>query len=301
MFFDKSVYVKPLISIIVPVHRMAGQLMNFTKWIEAACLRAPLIEVLVIEDGNDGPTRAELSKLRNRFGFTLLETCLRSPGLARNLGLRNASGEWIIFWDSDDIGYPNLLEEVLKSVDETVEVVVGQYVVHHSSGEISRISSNDLNLNDVALNPGIWRIAFRSTVLQDLMFREFRMAEDQIFLAMANLPTLQIYFSGAIFYEYFIGHKGQLTTNPEALKDLITAIGVTKNLARSIDTSSNSLFCYIILWNLRISAFKRRLLNLPGFVKTFTFLQSKDFRALIFEIRAGIKVMNHHLKIGLRS
>jgi len=46
-------------------------------------------------------------------------------GPARNLGTRYATGKYLLFWDSDMIGKPNLLKKYLKKAPQSNEIVMG--------------------------------------------------------------------------------------------------------------------------------------------------------------------------------
>jgi glycosyltransferase involved in cell wall biosynthesis len=39
----------------------------------------------------------------------------RGPGAARNIGIGHASGDWLFFWDDDDLMHPSHLEELLQA------------------------------------------------------------------------------------------------------------------------------------------------------------------------------------------
>jgi hypothetical protein len=78
-------------------------------------------------------------------------------------------------------------------------------------------------LEQVAVNPGLWRFAFKSQIATATNFRELKMAEDQIFLAEALMRSKKIDFLPEIVYEYWQYPSGQLTKDKSALKDLETA------------------------------------------------------------------------------
>ena len=94
-----------LLTAIVPVTKMAGKLQHFEEWL-SICRGLP-IEIIVCHDVQDDQTGPELTKifeslnLENKLIF--LEGTYDSAGLARNAGIPLASGEWIVFWDSDDL------------------------------------------------------------------------------------------------------------------------------------------------------------------------------------------------------
>jgi glycosyltransferase involved in cell wall biosynthesis len=67
-------------------------------------------EILVVEDGGTPGMRALLEQTGIRC--RLVQKTMHSVSKARNLGLREAAGDWVIYLDDDDIVYPNRLEEL---------------------------------------------------------------------------------------------------------------------------------------------------------------------------------------------
>jgi glycosyltransferase involved in cell wall biosynthesis len=99
----------PLVSVIVPVH-------NRGSMIELAVnsvLRQGIqdIEVLIVDDASTDDTRSivrALEKIDNRVRL-IEHDCNKGAQAARNTGIRNASGDWIAFLDSDDEWFENSL------------------------------------------------------------------------------------------------------------------------------------------------------------------------------------------------
>ncbi|MDM7859638.1 glycosyltransferase family A protein [Alteromonas sp. ASW11-36] len=99
-----------LISVIVPTHNRQEWLVEALHSIYKQTYRP--IEVIVVDDGSAEDIKGRVMR---EFGDQA-PTVLRNdeptgPGAARNLGVANASGEYIAFLDSDDIWYPHKLAE----------------------------------------------------------------------------------------------------------------------------------------------------------------------------------------------
>lgn len=74
-------------------------------------------EMIIVENGStdQGPAIAmQYAAKDSRIRFLEAPPNVRGPGAARNLGLQNASGEWALFLDADDLLDPNYLECQLK-------------------------------------------------------------------------------------------------------------------------------------------------------------------------------------------
>jgi GT2 family glycosyltransferase len=112
------------ISIIVPVYENAAGL--------AECLRAlvpaagPAAEILVVDDGSTDDTSAAAE----RFGVRVLRLERNSgAGAARNHGAREATGDVLLFVDSDVVVAPDTVTRVVTVFEERPDVaaVFGSY------------------------------------------------------------------------------------------------------------------------------------------------------------------------------
>jgi glycosyltransferase involved in cell wall biosynthesis len=93
----------PTISVVIPTHNR-----------RAACERAvtsalsqepPPREVIVCDDGSDDGTQSAVEAIQSanpRLRYFRLEPGQGTPGPARNVAIKNATGDWIAFLDDDD-------------------------------------------------------------------------------------------------------------------------------------------------------------------------------------------------------
>jgi len=218
---------RPLLSIVCPVWNMEGRLQNLQSWLSQISDR---IEVVLIYDESSDRTLTELIEIvtnNERNEQIRIESGkFGSPGLARNAGLSVASGEWIFFWDSDDIGFPLTIIEKLKGMEKirSNEIFCFGYNLVQSDGKIAKwkgwTNSKSTNLSLIALNPGLWRFCFPRFIAISKDFSGVRMGEDQLFLARVGLNTISIHFDDTVAYQYFRNIEGQLTSSPNALIDI---------------------------------------------------------------------------------
>lgn len=70
-------------------------------------------ELIVVDDGS---TDASMGVARSYHGLKVVSQVNKGLSAARNTGIMNASGEWCVFLDADDIMAPNYLEVVDKAI-----------------------------------------------------------------------------------------------------------------------------------------------------------------------------------------
>jgi hypothetical protein len=72
--------------------------------------------------------------------------------------------------------------------------------------------------------PGIWRFAFKKELIKGRRFPDYRMGEDQVFLAKILLSEQNYLRYEEIVYGYSCNNPGQLTKDRKAVSDLEFAI-----------------------------------------------------------------------------
>jgi GT2 family glycosyltransferase len=128
------------ISVIIPAYNRAA-LISATLW---SLLNQTISakEIIVVDDGStDGTAQKaedEFSVFRQQFSgnskfkiptFKILHQENAGPGAARNRGMAESTGEFIHFFDSDDIAAPNKHEVQLKALLETgADIAYGPWV-----------------------------------------------------------------------------------------------------------------------------------------------------------------------------
>ncbi|MDO4990228.1 MAG: glycosyltransferase [Eubacteriales bacterium] len=112
------------LSIVVPVYNIEPYL--------AKCLdsliseNASGYEIIVVNDGSTDGSGAIAEAYRARFPslITVISTENHGLGAARNLGLERASGEYVLFVDSDDYLAPGAVEEILAHLEDGFDLCI---------------------------------------------------------------------------------------------------------------------------------------------------------------------------------
>ena len=259
-----------LLSIVVPVRNMAGKLQHLKSWISDAIELN--VEVIIVEDTDDPFTTIELENLVLNFESDKIKKIsgkYGSPGGARNAGKILANGKWITFWDSDDLGIPKVVTSGLldNKKKESAQVFIFSFRTH-DWGVDSQVTENLVNpdlhsFDQIAKNPGIWRIVFSTEFLKDLEFPDYKMAEDQVFLARVGLRKPEISYVSQVGYLYYINVPNQLTSSREAISDLKRS---TQEMAEICDASGKNTFNFELYIRQSITGMVHgKLIDKPAF------------------------------------
>lgn len=97
------------VSLVIPVYNRPELVGECLASLQPSLSR--LHEVIVVDDGStDGRTPQAVLEAIATLGaggkIRLISQANAGPGAARNTGVRNASGNWVFFLDSDDLWFP---------------------------------------------------------------------------------------------------------------------------------------------------------------------------------------------------
>ena len=178
-----------------------------------------------------------LEALKKAFGPNLKVVVgeYGSPGIARNAGLRLATAEWVVFWDCDDAPIEENIFELILSVGDEYDAVIGSYVVvDQKSMKVIRTTRAFSDI-DFFTGVGLWRMIFRRKVILGTTFSEIEWGEDSLFLVDLGLFDLRSLIAPKPFYRYYSGDINQITytTTRDRIGSLKKLDGVLNEKLRS--------------------------------------------------------------------
>ena len=245
---------------VIPVRNMAGKLTELEIAITDALGAG--FKVIVVHDGADDATGVELQNIHaglKHEGLELFSGVYNSPGGARNAGVKKVTTDWLTFWDADDSPIVENLSKLYKIVEKNnADVGIGGYADTNSLNlSESKLHRNDhIDLNAIALSPGIWRMIFRTELIVSSPFKSLLLAEDQILLSEIRLTQRKIVYSSAIVYNYSSGNPDSLTGKNRKIDDLIEATSyILKNLKEE-KIKSQKEFDWVMLAKQSLTIFK---------------------------------------------
>lgn len=103
---------KPLISVVIPTYQHAASLPKCLDSVFSQTYQP--IEVIVVDDGSTDKTEEVLAGYRDRIVYIKQNNSGSNP--ARNRGLHEAKGEYVIFCDADVTMSPQMLETMFEAL-----------------------------------------------------------------------------------------------------------------------------------------------------------------------------------------
>ncbi|PVX46619.1 glycosyl transferase family 2 [Flavobacterium sp. 103] len=129
----------PLVSIIIPIYNRAHLI---SETLDSILVQTYVNwECIIIDDDSTDNTidvLAEYTEIDNRFQYYKRPIDrIKGPNACRNYGFELSKGEYIKWFDSDDVMLPNLLEKQILSFDKNVDVSVCKLIYYEFNSGIS--------------------------------------------------------------------------------------------------------------------------------------------------------------------
>lgn len=283
-------HLKVSLTAIIPIGDVKGNLQTLQSWINES-KKYPL-KLILVHDISDKRTARQISEISKHFEESKLMVIhgkFGSPGLARNAGLEIVKSKWVAFWDCDD---KPMLETIFNAIATSGiddEIIIGGFQVKKASNNFVNLKfSRKPNIKSISLNPGVWRMIFKSELVEKMRFTDLKLAEDHLFISEIKLPERKIDFMSKSFYEYIYGGENQLTSKKNNLPDLQVA---SRLLLYKTKSEKNR---QVIFFNLTLI-----------FRQQFTLLKKGDFQlkfqALQFLSHCVRKTNPHTFWIGIKA
>lgn len=216
------------VSIIVPVYNVEKYLSEAINSVIEQTYKN--IEILLIDDGStDNSGKICDMYLEKDARIKVFHQENKGLSGARNTGLKNATGKYIMFLDSDDKFELNACELLYNAIEETkADYVIANYINIDEDGtkwenpvfskekyQSFKLSIKDYEKSFYIMNSGVWNKIFRKSFIDslDLKFVERLPAEDAIFTTYCFIKSENVYYIPDIVYQYRQRYDGSISNS----------------------------------------------------------------------------------------
>lgn len=290
------------VSVVIPCYNVEEYI---GECLDSLCRQTyPNIEIICVDDGSSDRTVdviLQYCKADNRI--SLLQQEHQYAGIARNNGLKKASGEYICFLDGDDFFQNNMIEKMLKIAEQYDTDIVLCNANHYDNitkeitAPLHRLKIDYLNnvdkvfsyknIPDKILSIGgavPWNKLYKVQFIREknLSFQEIKRCNDEYFVGMSMVLADRISYVNERFVFYRVNNDISLQGYAEndtsfdfykallALHEGLIKAGVYEQV--QIDYVNKALqSCKIAM---------ERQNNVNNFMKLYSFIKEEAFEQL---------------------
>ena len=150
------------VTILIPSF---GQKEYLAEAIDSALAQTVRCEVIVVDDGSTDGSLAIAREYKN-FGVKVIEQVNKGLASARNTGIMNATGDYILPLDADDVLMENCVERILETIEKTNADVVAPSIRCFGLGHNDTILMQNPTFNDFKLGN---RLAYCSAIKKEAL------------------------------------------------------------------------------------------------------------------------------------
>lgn len=260
---------KPHVTIIVPFYNVEDYLSQCLESIFS--IQTEHYEVLLINDGSTDRSGQIASSFLQQYPqrCRLIEQDNQGIACARNTGLDNARGDWIIYVDSDDFIEPQAMQKVFDYLHtfEADVLVYDAYKYVNGTGKLLEMSrqpnpflNQGVQLGSVYIKElakrgilsfvTVWDKAYRRSSLTNSKARFIpqRIHEDVAFIFQLFLSDIQVEFVDVKAVYYRISRQGSIMTDYSRAKlnHVIQNIIFLQSMFKQKKVSDTVLLDYLV-------------------------------------------------------
>lgn len=170
-------------------------------------------EIIIVDDGSDEAEFAKIKEYDNEQNIKVVQRVngIKGPSSCRNLGVKIAKGEYLLFLDSDDLLAPFCLQQRVERMEKADTVQLGIFKMlefNKKPGDSNTVFNKDIAVSDMSgsfiRNENPWNVTcpiWRKNFFENVGgFDEemFFMEDPEIHLRAINDPNGKIKF----YYNY---------------------------------------------------------------------------------------------------
>ena len=228
------------ISVIIPCYNICERVEDLFEMYQ--CKEFCDYELIFVDDCSTDNSFEEMRKHVGKFSnYKVLKTERNGgPGVARNCGLQNASGKYVMFCDSDDKVNVSVLNDISSFLDEheDADLLVFPYSIKRNNkvrvcDEYSQYKIGDtVRVIDVAADSGTpCSKIFRNKIIQDnnIQFPARKSGEDKCFVVKYCTVIDKVYKVDYLYYTYAM-NKMSLTHRKLQVQKITTTFEILQTI-----------------------------------------------------------------------
>ena len=140
----------PVFSVVIPLYNKAKYIKTCIDSVFKQTYRD--YEVVIVDDGSTDNGVEVIQKSYNSNKIRIVQKENGGPSSARNNGVKEANGEWVVFLDADDVFLPNALFVFSKLIKTNADInyfVCNYYIAINGKAKLF----SDKKYNGVVKNP----------------------------------------------------------------------------------------------------------------------------------------------------
>ncbi len=244
----------PLISVITPVYKVEEYL---PKCIESILSQTFTdFELLLINDGSPDNSGKICNKYAERDSrIRVFHQKNQGVSTARNKGLNESKGKYILFVDSDDYLSSGTFLELSKMIDaNNVDIIlygtnlVTQNGIKTNKPEKTAVFSIENYLSNNQCDPGLIKHVIRGGLLENIRFTPgIKLAEDIEFMLKTYCRSKNIATINQAFYNIIL-HEGSATASTMTSEKALNHLQVASNIFNFLRKDRISDFMKIVIY-----------------------------------------------------
>lgn len=229
------------ISVIIPVYNVKEYLSDALRSVEIAArnVSSCLVQIVCVDDGSTDGSGLLLDNFNHaRHGeeveIKVIHQKNAGVSAARNRGLQESSGEWILFLDADDLLHPRIFEKLSEVIVKHSQLDAVRYEYEFIDDAVKQLenrlqdgsfSVDDLQKNAFGFFYGLYSVAFKKDLIGAKKFRMYSIGEDILFLSevLSKAKTIGRLTSSLYGYRMRPGSAMQSAVTSRKIKDEIMA------------------------------------------------------------------------------
>ncbi|MCI1921429.1 MAG: glycosyltransferase [Liquorilactobacillus nagelii] len=257
----------PLVSFIIPTHNASKTIEESVASIFCELKDPNLVEVIIIENASTDDTIYKCLKLMNKYKNVYLYRTKKGVSNARNEGLKQSNGKWIVFLDADDYIVSGMVNNIIIDAKSNRADL---FIYGYESGntriiftkEAKLFKSDNLDCLKIKMlkNPTkfmtVWAKLFKKELIikNDIFFNsQLRLAEDGEFLIRFNKVCRKVLLKPESIYHYSINSSSTVHNfDGKKSRDYVYALEAGKKAIASEKESVKEAYLFYVLMHLNL-------------------------------------------------